>query len=851
MFNQMGLSNRLNLIVIVINAIVLAIVAVLAVVTSDAALRTQALDRFATKNAEASQSINTLLQNVFDTANGMAIGLDTVEDLSDSVALRAYATDFVQHDADTLIHRVSIVRPDGSVAVLDIPDPDIPTDYSWRVHRSATMIRNVDGIADTLYSSEPHWFRQPRALYDPRNRQSISLAVGYQHPSSDGTLWVDIPLDVFSNELSNILNAEGLLADTVNGYGILFSERNVALATFNLPEVNRFERVAQSLTRRLENAPRDTNGLYTADDPFNDEASGLFASNRLPVNNWTFVSVLPVAEIPVLPSGVLIPVAIVATIGIVLLILAVNRFISQSVVMPMTDLQRSAREIGEGNLRFVVFHRDKADEIGQLARAMESMKNRLRESYDDLQTWSRTLETRVEERTQQLSVAQKASQKAADQLRAIYDESLSVVNEVQLRTVLDQFMERIISLLDATFVSIWLGTPDDENLQLVATNDPRPRRGEGAVVIPRRGGLAGQTILKGEPIIVDDYDTYPHRVNLSDYYDGSVTFSQALAVPLLFAGTAIGTVTVGRPADSPPFTESDTRQLTLFSNLVSPSVRNAQLFVQLREAVQEAERANEVKTRFLASVTHELRTPLNLIINNMDFMRVGAFGEVNDEQISRLNQTVRSAEHLLYLINDLLDVSKIEAGEMQLFIQMNDVYTMLDDAVDNAYALLDTYEEKENVELVVEVEEDLPELPTDTRRIRQVLNNLLSNAIKFTSEGAVTLSVQRADEGVRFSVSDTGIGIPADEVDKLFVAFERTDAAKESNIEGTGLGLPISRFMVQRHGGDIHVTSTAGAGSTFSFILPYVAPEDETQADRKQAMTNTQQITALLSSRGD
>ena len=263
--------------------------------------------------------------------------------------------------------------------------------------------------------------------------------------------------------------------------------------------------------------------------------------------------------------------------------------------------------------------------------------------------------------------------------------------------------------------------------------------------------------------------------------------------------------------------------------MVSPAVRNAQLYHQREAARREAERANRVKTRFLASVTHELRTPLNLVINNMDFMRIGAFGEVTDEQLSRLNQTVRSAEHLLYLINDLLDVSKIEAGEMQMFIQSTDVHTIIEDSVDTTYALMEKIEGKEQrVRLVTDIDDTLPKIPIDARRIRQVITNLLSNAVKFTHDGEVKLSVKAIEAGIYFAVSDTGIGIPDEELNILFEAFERTTEAKKQNIEGTGLGLPISQFLVQQHGGSLDVKSVAGEGTTFMFTLPYTTPEDDT-----------------------
>jgi signal transduction histidine kinase len=274
-------------------------------------------------------------------------------------------------------------------------------------------------------------------------------------------------------------------------------------------------------------------------------------------------------------------------------------------------------------------------------------------------------------------------------------------------------------------------------------------------------------------------------------------------------------------------------------------VRNAQLFVKMNAAGEEAERANQVKTRFLASVTHELRTPLNLIINNMDFMRIGAFGEVNDDQVARLNQTVRSAEHLLYLINDLLDVSKIDAGEMQLFIQPTDIYPLLDDTVDNIYAFIEKLEPREEqVDLVIDIEDGLPVVPMDARRIRQVLTNLLTNAVKFTKKGSISLTVRKAETGIEFRVKDTGIGIPEGEMGKLFAAFERTQEAKESNIEGTGLGLPISQYLVREHSGELRVESVSGEGSTFWFILPFEQPVEKVDHERNQ-----QRMSELLTSK--
>jgi signal transduction histidine kinase len=304
-------------------------------------------------------------------------------------------------------------------------------------------------------------------------------------------------------------------------------------------------------------------------------------------------------------------------------------------------------------------------------------------------------------------------------------------------------------------------------------------------------------------------------------------------VPLIYSGSAIGAVIAGRGPMDRPFNESEQRLLNLLANVVSPIVRNAQLYAQLDVAKQQAEAANEVKTRFLAGVTHELRTPLNLVINNMDFMRVGMFGEVNDEQRERLDQTIRSAEHLLYLINDLLDVSKIEAGEMELSIEPSELYPVLVDALDAAIAMMPA---DSRVTLSADFPDELPQLSMDARRIRQVLLNLLSNAIKFTQEGEIVFQVRVTDERVEFAVADTGMGIAPDELDAIFQPFERTHRSKSLNIEGTGLGLPISRYLVQAHGGELEVVTEVGKGSVFRFSLPLHPKEKRRTGTAKAAV---------------
>lgn len=841
MFAQRGLSSRLNIIVIGINFIVLMIVVILANLSSSSALRNQALERFSLKNTEVTIELNTLFSTFIANVESLSEAISNVEDLEDSGLLRnQLLTQLEQMDNQALISRISIARPNQSVGVLFFENPANQTNYTWRVFRLTRDLPTNTIIRQSYETGEPMWFQQMRPYNDDLERPVVSFVYPYRHEQGDSVLWIDVPLTVLHDTVTNALNNRGLLTGSENGYIILVDHNNIPLSLHNVPEVSDIRRTIRSIFDTHAEEHRNADGLFSHADPFNNGDAGLFAINHLDSTDWHIIDVLPENEIPVLPNTVLAPIAVVAITGLIILLIAVNRFIDRSVVQPLVDLGRSATEIGEGNLHFIVFHQDKKDEIGTLSNALDSMRSRLKDSYDELQSWSRTLEERVGERTNQLTIAQERAEENAVQLRAVYDESLSVVNETQLNPVLDTFIERILTLFNATYCAIWLLTPEKQNLQLVATNDSRHRKGEGVQTVNIDEGIIGQVIMQREPLIVDDYEHYEHRLHLAE--DETILFIRGVCAPLMFAGQPVGVVVVGRPRGGEKFTLSDQRYLTLFANLVSPSVRNAQLLIQLQAAVDEAHQANEVKTRFLASVTHELRTPLNLIINNMDFMRVGAFGDVSVDQVSRLNQTVRSAEHLLYLINDLLDVSKIEAGEMQLFIQDHEVATLLEDTVDNARAVLDTMENKEEIELHVEIEADLPEIPMDSRRIRQVLNNLLSNAIKFTQKGGVTLKVFKVANGIHFSVHDTGLGIPQEEMAILFAAFERTTAAKQHGIEGTGLGLPISRFLVQQHGTDLTVLSEVGVGSTFAFTLPFVTPVNIPSF----RPTDTQQITAIL-----
>jgi signal transduction histidine kinase len=231
-------------------------------------------------------------------------------------------------------------------------------------------------------------------------------------------------------------------------------------------------------------------------------------------------------------------------------------------------------------------------------------------------------------------------------------------------------------------------------------------------------------------------------------------------------------------------------------------------------AKEQAERANSVKSAFLASMSHELRTPLNAILNFSQFLSSGMLGLVNDEQVSMLNNITSSGKHLLNLINDVLDISKIEAGSLRLFIEEKvDLAQEINAAVETSRALL----HGKPVEIKFDAAPDMPLLVADRRRVRQILLNLLSNAGKFTEKGEIVVTTKLVSDDVLVLVKDPGIA--ADELDVIFDAFRQTSVGIQHG-GGTGLGLAISRRLAEAHGGRLWLESEVGVGSTFSFTLP-------------------------------
>ena len=417
-------------------------------------------------------------------------------------------------------------------------------------------------------------------------------------------------------------------------------------------------------------------------------------------------------------------------------------------------------------------------------------------------------------RTQELT-------RSVGELTALGEVGRALSSTLDLETVLTTIVSQANQLAGTDGCSIFEYDESVEEFQLRASRYADPR--DAAVLdpigratpIPKGQGLAGRAALLREPVHIPD-------IAVTGAYESPVRqplleagYRALLGVPLLREEQVIGVLNVTRktPGDFPP---EIVRILMTFATQSALAIQNARLFREIEIKSRQLEVASQHKSEFLANMSHELRTPLNAIIGFSEVLTDRMFGELNEKQEEYLKDIYASGTHLLSLINDILDLSKIEAGRMELELTEFDLPT----AIENALMLVRERAGRRSIALHTSIDSRLGEIQADERKVRQVVLNLLSNAIKFTPEGGrVDVGAAAKDGFVEISVADTGIGIAPEDQEKVFEEFRQVGTAAKK-VEGTGLGLTLCRKFVELHGGTIWVKSQEGVGSTFTFTIP-------------------------------
>ncbi len=616
-------------------------------------------------------------------------------------------------------------------------------------------------------------------------RMQIAMA----HAGRGGGFTVaEIELKYFSDILNGIQAGPGISAYLTTGEGRLIAHTDSSLVGRNLD----MSKLPQVHALKNDDTPLDIG--------FDLEGGTvLSAAATVPRMNWLLFVEQPISQAFGPVASLLLRLAWLFALGLILCVCA-GMVLARRMTAPLHAVQEGASRLAAGDFDHPIDVRT-GDEVEVLADEFNRMALQLRDVYAGL-------EQTVEERTRDLA-------QSVRELKALEEIGRALAASLELSKVLQTALSRAVELAEADGGAIYSFDRDRNAFHLSEAHglDPSFVAALREVKLTRLDGLLGEVAENGRTVQVPeigDCPGFPLRAATI-----AAGFRSALVVPLIAPDGALGALLVEsrRPGRFPA---NKVSLMQAFAHQSVLAMRNARLFRKVEENGRQLAIASEHKSRFFANMSHELRTPLNAILGYAELLRDGLYGELPERAKGVLARVESNGAHLLGLINDVLDLSKLEAGELSLALDEYSMRHVVEQVTGTTYSLAHA----KGLELRQEIVEPLPLGRGDERRLVQVLLNILSNAIKFTDEGAVTLSVRCEADMFDIAVTDTGPGIAPGDQARIFEAFQQVDNTSTRQKGGTGLGLSISKRFVEMHGGTISVASKQGEGSVFTILIP-------------------------------
>jgi signal transduction histidine kinase len=630
------------------------------------------------------------------------------------------------------------------------------------------------------------WLSGVRFLNDSEPYMTISVADGGR---AAGVTVAEVNLKFVWDVVSKIEVGKTGHAYVIDGEGRLIAHPDISLV-LRETNVSQLPQVGAALSRGA------LSPMLVGVDP--EGRSVLTANAPIQGLGWFVFVDLPVAEAfqPIYTS-------IYRTVGLILvgILLAVlaGLLLARRMTVPIRLLQQGASRIGVGDLERRIEVKT-GDELEALAGQFNRMAEQLEESYG-------SLEQKVADRTREL-------RDALDRLRALAEVGRTVNSSLDLQTVLGTILAHACSLADSGGGAIYVIETGAGVFELAATHGMDDELVGAIRTIPIRLGetVVGRCAADRDAVQISDIDAEPHYPLRAAMARAGIR--AVLGVPLLRDDEVTGALIVRRKRPG-AFDGQTVDLLKSFAAQSALAIYNARLFRELERKSAQLEIASQHKSQFLANMSHELRTPMNAILGFTELIHGGIYGEPSAKIRAVLERVMANGKHLLGLINDVLDLSKIEAGQLRLSL----AEYALADVVRTVASSVEPLAAEKKIALRLEVPSDLPRGRGDAQRIVQVLLNLVGNAVKFTDQGEVAIAVTTAAGEFRVVVTDTGPGIPEAEQRRIFEEFHQVDNSSTRAKGGTGLGLAIAKRIVEMHQGRIWVESEPGKGSRFCFTL--------------------------------